>query len=173
MKKSLSLLCLAATMCGANVFAQTTNAAAAWPTDIAAACSLSKEINKPIYVFITDGSKECDKIQKTFLESDLFKNFAKDNLVLLRVDVPNVPKKDIPKQIEDILKKVSHKYPGMILMNHKEKCLAKITYKSPKTTSDYLFDLKEIIEKKGYAVDGASLEKYKPPTLRAPTRSTK
>lgn len=171
-----SSLCFALTlMLGATCLAQTTNAvstnaASAWTTDIAAARALSKSAHKPIYVFITDGSKDCEKVQKSLLESGLFQRFAKDNFVLLRLDVPNVPKKEIPKHIDTLLAKVAHKYPGMILLDAKEKCIAKVTYQAPRKISDYLFDLKDILEKKDYSVDASALEGLSPPKLPTPTK---
>jgi len=175
MTKRLLCLCLMS-LFSVAAFAQTNTNALVWLTDLDAARKLAKETNRPIYVYMTDGSRDCLAIEKELLDSPLFKRFAQDNFVLFRLDVPKVPKSDIPKRVDVMLSRVRRTYPGMIMVNDKEKWLSTVTYKkipnkTPKPISDYLFELKDIMEKKGYTVDATALEKHSPPGLKQPTRS--
>ena len=69
-----------------------------WGTDWEAAKAQAKKENKPIFINFTgtDWCGWCIKLDKEVFSKDAFKAYARDNLVLLKLDFPR--RKMLPKE---------------------------------------------------------------------------
>lgn len=91
MKKALTLLCGTLML---SVVCLSSSAAAAdeggWIEDFAQASALSKKTNRPMLLEFTgsDWCPPCIQMNKQIFSTKKFQDFAKDNLVLMKVDFP-------------------------------------------------------------------------------------
>src|SRR4051812_40361792 len=81
-----------------------------WGTDYAKAVDQAKTENKPILLDFTgsDWCGWCMKMKKEALDKPEFKEYAKNNLVLMEVDFPH--KKTQPKELKKQNQELSQKY---------------------------------------------------------------
>ncbi|MFS4484146.1 thioredoxin family protein [Hyunsoonleella sp. 2307UL5-6] len=74
-----------------------------WHTDMAKASQISIEENKPLLMFFTgsDWCGWCKRLQREVFLTDEFKNWAKDNVVLVELDFPRRKQLDKKTQIQN------------------------------------------------------------------------
>lgn len=90
-----------------------------WLTDVSQAIEKSKESGKPIFAFFTgkEWCSWCKKLERQILSKEGFKNYAKDNLVLLELDFPR-GRRNLPQKQIELARKFNIKgYPTVILMD--------------------------------------------------------
>ncbi len=129
MKKSAMFvfaLCL-----GISVFAS----GKGWTTDMDAAMKLSAKTGKMILADFSgsDWCGWCIKLDREVFSKKIFKDFAKDNLILVLVDFPN--RKFISKKQKKQNKILAVKYkisgyPTVLLLDSKGKLIFKTGYRS-------------------------------------------
>ena len=93
-----------------------------WGTDWEAAKAESKKTGKPILINLTgsDWCGWCIKIEKNVFSKDVFKDFAKKNLVLMEADFPRKKElsKDLAKQNDKLrVKYLNEGYPTVWLLD--------------------------------------------------------
>ncbi len=93
-----------------------------WGHDWEAAKAESKKSGKPILINLTgtDWCGWCIKLEKNVFSKDVFKAYAKDNLVLMEADFPR--KKELPAEVKkqnEALKKIylAGGYPTVWLLD--------------------------------------------------------
>lgn len=81
-----------------------------WGTDWEAAKAESKKSGKPILLNITgsDWCGWCIRLEKKVFSTDTFKDYAKDNLILVEADFPR--KKELPAELKEQNEKLKDKY---------------------------------------------------------------
>ncbi len=120
-----------------------------WMTDMEKAMEQSSESGKPILVNFTgsDWCGWCIKLDKEVFSKQAFKDYAKENLVLVVVDFPRNIKQSaaLRKQNKELMRKYSIKgFPTILLLNQRGKVLATTGYKSG-GPEKYISHLKELI----------------------------
>lgn len=123
----------------------------AWLTDFDKAKAEAKEKNRPILVDFTgsDWCGWCIKLNKEVFSKEAFKNYAKDNLVLLELDFPRKKKlsDELKKQNEKLSKKYKVKgFPTILLLDAEGKVLARTGYQKGGPDA-YVTHLKSLQEK--------------------------
>src|SRR5688572_21634910 len=114
-----------------------------WLTDLAKAQEKAKAEKKMVLVDFTgsDWCPPCKALHKNVLTSEEFKNFAKDNLVLVEIDFPrNKPQTPEQKSSnKELAKKYKVEgYPTVIVFDSAGKQLSKkVGYDQSVTASDY------------------------------------
>ncbi len=117
----------------------------AWTTDFAAAKELAKKTGKVMFVNFTgsDWCGWCIRLKENVLTKKAFRNYAKDNLVLVEVDFPE-KKPQMPVQQKAnaaLMRKYDVEgYPTILLLNGDGKELARLEYKdySPEEYVEYI-----------------------------------
>lgn len=100
-----------------------------WETSYQEALRKSKAENKPILVYFTgsDWCGPCIKLKKELFQTDEFKNFSEDNLILYKADFPrnkDLVSKDMEKQNNQLqMKFKQRKFPTMIMVDANENSL--------------------------------------------------
>jgi thioredoxin-related protein len=133
MKNHRSLL--AASMCAALVLlaAIVPLRAEVWETDYAKALKLAKESNKTVLLDFTgsDWCGWCIKLDKEVFSQGQFKEYAKDNLVLVKLDFPRriqLPVATV-KQNKDLAAQYKIEgYPTIIVLNSSGKQVGQLGY---------------------------------------------
>ena len=113
-----------------------------WLTDVSQAIEKSKESGKPIFAFFTgkEWCSWCKKLERQILSKEGFKNYAKDNLVLLELDFPR-GRRNLPQKQIELARKFNIKgYPTVILMDSSTNKIAKTGYEamSPEQYIDHV-----------------------------------
>lgn len=108
---------------------------ATWGTDYEAACKQAKETQRPILIDFTgsDWCGWCIKLDKEVFDLPAFKAYAKDNLVLLKLDFPRRKKlkAELVKQNEKLMEQFGVRgFPTILLVNADGKELARTGYQS-------------------------------------------
>ncbi len=125
-----------------------------WLNSIDSAKVESKENNKLILLKFSgsDWCANCIRLDKTFFESEVFKNFAPGNLILLEADFPMKKKNKLPKEQQAHNDKLADKFnkggsfPLVLILNSEGKLLGKIT--TPKNNIDeYINQIKSFNSK--------------------------
>lgn len=96
----------------------------------------SKNENKPVLISFagSDWCKPCIKLTKEVFETERFKAFAGDNLVLLLLDFPRLKKNEISKHQTAHNERLAAIYnregafPTVVLIDPEEKVLGKTGY---------------------------------------------
>jgi thioredoxin-related protein len=96
-----------------------------WFTDIAKAKIESKQNNKLIFLSFSgsDWCSNCKRLEKTIFETEEFKKFAQNRLVLLRADFPMKKKNKLSKEQTAHNEKLADRYnkkgvfPSIFLLN--------------------------------------------------------
>ena len=147
-----------------------------WVSSLAKAKLEAEAFKQPLFIFCTDELDNSNTAEKELINTKRFKQFAADNLIMYRLikDDENADIK-LQKEHTKILKNVKRYCPSFVVIDHNGKLIYKGTKIQPRhdiTDGAFLSDLKEILETFGYAVNGAALEGYTPPTARMTTKST-
>lgn len=109
-----------------------------WFDDFQSAQQKAKEETKPILMVFagSDWCKPCIMLEREVFENETFKNFAKEKLVLLKLDFPRKRKNAIPKEIKAQHEKLAEKYnpegafPLVLVLNPQGDVLHTIQHQS-------------------------------------------
>jgi protein disulfide-isomerase len=137
--KKLAITVLALCV-GASVFASS-----GWMTDMDKAMKLSAKTGKPILADFSgsDWCGWCMKLDREVFSQKIFKDFTKDNLILVLLDFPR--SKVIPANVKKQNRALAAKYgirsyPTVLLLDSKGKVLLKTGYRrgGPQKYVDFL-----------------------------------
>jgi len=134
--------------CAALFGASGSTTPAGWLDDGKAAFETAKEKQLPVLLLLTgsDWCPYCVKLKKNALDKSEFKNFAKDNLILLYADFPDQTKlpEELSKQNNELAKKFGVRgFPTTIILSPDGKELGRIVGYAP----DYLEQVKALAPK--------------------------
>jgi thioredoxin-related protein len=109
-------------------------ASAGWMTDMDKAMKLSAETGKPILADFSgsDWCGWCIKLDKEVFSKKIFKDFAKDNLILVMLDFPRSKPMSakLKKQNSALASKYGVRgYPTVLLLDNKGKVIVKTGYR--------------------------------------------
>jgi thioredoxin-related protein len=114
--------------------------------------SLSKaqNENKNVFLFFSgsDWCAPCVKFKKYFVETDQFKNFSNENLVVYNADFPRQKKNQLTKEIAAENAKLADKYnsngqfPMILLLNNKGEVIKKWEQLPSETLEQFIEKLK-------------------------------
>ena len=144
MKLMKSILIAALLLSGFQMFAS----GDLWLTDFEKAKKLAKEKNIPILADFSgsDWCGWCKRLDKEVFAQQKFKDYAKDNYVLLMLDFPKYKKldKETAAQNQKLLKKYGVRgFPTILILSADGKLLKQTSYK-PGGADAYIKHLKEI-----------------------------
>ena len=116
-----------------------------WLTDIDLAKERANKENKNIVLVFagSDWCAPCIKLEKEIWESEVFKNYSRDNYILLKADFPRQKKNKLSKELQKHNDALAEQYnmqgyfPLVLLLDAKGKVLGKTGYKKVKPT-DYI-----------------------------------
>lgn len=131
-------------------------------TDFDRAMKEAATLNRPIFALFTgsDWCPWCIKLHSEILETETFKKFANDNLVLFVADFPR--KKKISDELRKQNKALATKYevsgfPTVLLLNTAGTVIGKTGYRS-EGTDKYIVELQDMInQKKTQSTDGVAV----------------
>ncbi len=120
-----------------------------WETDLGIAMSKAKQENKTVLINFTgsDWCKWCFKLNDEVFSQSEFEDYAKDNLVLVRIDFPqNIQQSNATKMYNNSLAQRYgvEGFPTIILMNPNGRILAKTGYQ-PGGAENYIAHIKSFI----------------------------
>ena len=137
--KKLTTLVIALCL-GTSVFASV-----GWMTDMDKAMKLSAKSGKPILADFSgsDWCGWCIRLDKEVFSQKIFKDFAKENLILVLVDFPRAKPmtQKLKKQNKDLAKKYQIQgFPTVLLLDSKGKVILKTGYRhgGPQKYVDFL-----------------------------------
>ena len=139
------LVALAAVVISSGAFA-----AEGWMTDFEKAKEVAKEKNLPILIDFSgsDWCGWCIKLDKEVFSQQDFKDYAKDNLVMVLADFPSDKSKqsaELQKQNEQLAKEFGVKgFPTVYLLNAEGKAVAKTGYE-PGGPEAYIANIKKLL----------------------------
>ena len=139
------LVVLAATAISFGAFA-----AEGWMTDFEKAKAVAKEKNLPILIDFSgsDWCGWCIKLDKEVFSQQAFKEYAKDNLVMVLADFPSDKSKqsaELQKQNEKLAKEFGVRgFPTVYLLNSEGKVVAKTGYE-PGGPEAYIASIKKLL----------------------------
>ncbi|MEE9368618.1 MAG: thioredoxin fold domain-containing protein [Pontiella sp.] len=142
MKKWLTLLAVVAV--GSGAFA-----AEGWMTDFEKAKEVAKEKNLPILIDFSgsDWCGWCIKLDKEVFSQQAFKDYAKDNLVMVLADFPSDKSKqseELQAQNEKLAKEFDVQgFPTVYILNSDGKPIAKTGYE-PGGPEAYIANIKKL-----------------------------
>ena len=122
-----------------------------WQTNFEAAKKIAAKENKAILMDFagSDWCKWCMKLDKEVFSQQAFKDYAKDNLVLMLVDFPRT--KELPAAEKAANDKLAEKYgiegfPTVVLVDGKGNVIAKTSYREGGAAA-YVAHIKELLAK--------------------------
>ena len=144
MKKLLALFATVMLLCSTSQAAEE-----GWLTDYNDALAQAKKENKNLMVLFTgsDWCIWCKRLQADVLTKDEFKDFAKENLILLALDFPreNKPSKEVQAERRALAEKYQIEgYPTLVLLTPEEKDFGRMGY--TKEVSDFLAEYKKLAQ---------------------------
>lgn len=109
-----------------------------WVYDIEDAKTIAQKENKQILLVFSgsDWCAPCIKLDRQIWQTEVFKNHAKENLVLLRADFPKRKKNQLPKVQQDKNKALAETYntkgyfPFVVLLDANGKVINQLGYKN-------------------------------------------
>ncbi|MEN6444685.1 MAG: thioredoxin family protein [Candidatus Cloacimonas sp.] len=121
-----------------------------WLTDWDQALSMAKKLNHPILVDFTgsDWCIWCQKLEGEVFSKDKFKDYAKSNLILLKLDFPrSIPQTDeVKKANQEKMKEFNVEgYPTVVLLNTEGKEIARTGY-VPGGAEKYVLHLQDLLK---------------------------
>ncbi len=121
-----------------------------WIEDYAAALKFSQELSKPILVNFTgsDWCSWCIKLSNEVFSKPAFMNYAKENLILLKLDFPrNIPQSaNIKAQNQEAQRKYGIRgYPTIVLIDALEREIGRAGYQ-PGGPENYVKLLESMIK---------------------------
>ncbi len=109
-----------------------------WVYDFNEAKKLAQEDNKKILLVFSgsDWCAPCIKLERQIWQTEVFKNHAKENLVLLKADFPKRKKNQLPKVQQDKNKALAETYntngyfPFVVLLDADGQIMNQLGYKN-------------------------------------------
>ena len=121
-----------------------------WTTSFEKAKDEAKATGKAIFVNFTgsDWCRWCTKISEEILSTDKFKDFAKENLVMLYLDFPQT--KELPAGMQPYNQKLASQYgikgfPTILILDENGKELARLGYERA-GVDKFVADIKKAIQ---------------------------
>jgi len=122
-------------------------------TDLNQALNQAIKENKIVLMNFSgsDWCKSCIILKKTILNTDEFKDFAKNELVILNVDFPRAKKNQLSKEQIKINEALAEKYnkkgqfPTIVILNKEGEVLGKTGYKKL-NTNQYIDHIKSFLK---------------------------
>lgn len=124
---------------------------AVWLTNLEEAQAQAKKEGKVILLNFSgsDWCNNCKRLHKSLFESEEFKTYASENLILLNLDFPAKKKNRLPKEQSEYNDKLAEKYnkkgvfPQVFVLDSEGKIIGNLEYpqKDPQT---YINSLKNI-----------------------------
>jgi len=147
MRKLIAIILLLASFVVSN--------AQEWQTDINKSKEIAKEKNLNILLLFagSDWCAPCIKLEKNIWNSDEFKKYAKENLVLLKADFPKKRKNKLPKEQQEKNDKLFEKYntiggfPFVVILDNTGKILGTNGYKDV-SPAEYIAQINSCIPQK-------------------------
>lgn len=147
MKKILGLLIVSS-----MVFSFAYSDEARWLTNFDSAKAESKTSKRKILLKFSgsDWCGNCIRLDRTLFQSDLFKEYASDNLVLLNADFPSKKINQLSKEQTEHNEMLAEKYnkdgvfPKIMVLDEEGKVLGNMGVTS-KTVDEYLADIKNLV----------------------------
>ncbi|MGX1025107.1 thioredoxin family protein [Flavobacterium sp. CS20] len=120
------------------LFISLTLSAQDWQSNLDKSKQLAQDENKQILLVFSgsDWCAPCIKLEKKIWTSEVFQNYAKDNLVLLKADFPRFKKNQLPKDQQEHNKWLAEHYnpkgyfPLVVLMDANGKVLNQLGYEN-------------------------------------------
>ena len=114
----------------------------------------AKEESKTVMMIFSgsDWSKSCKILRKTILESSTFKNYAKQHLVMLKLDFPSKKKNRLSKAQQKHNQQLINRYnpegqfPLMLLLNQQGRIIHKMDYNAQLKPEDYISVIKKNLQ---------------------------
>jgi thioredoxin-related protein len=123
-----------------------------WTQDYDAALKLAKEQNKPVMLNFTgsDWCFWCKLMDRQVFSTDTFKNYAKDNLVLVSINFPRNPDL-VPVKYKKRNAVLQNKfairgYPTFIILNSNGNEIARLRAGRNKTGESFVNELKAVLK---------------------------
>ncbi len=123
-----------------------------WITDYQQALDLAKELNRPVLVNFTgsDWCSWCIKLSKEVFTDEVFLKYAKENLVLVKLDFPKRIKQTPEEKAAN--EKLAQQYevtgfPTIVMLNPQGKEVARTGYQ-PGGANAYVAHLKALLTEK-------------------------
>ncbi|MDI9258339.1 thioredoxin family protein [Flavobacterium sedimenticola] len=141
------LICISLLMISAFGFSQT------WKTNMEEAKTTATAQNKNIVLVFSgsDWCAPCIKLDKNVWQSEAFKAYADEKLVLVRADFPKKKNNALPEDIRNNNLLLAEKYnkegffPLVVILDKNGKVLAKKGYEN-QTAAQYISELKAILK---------------------------
>lgn len=110
----------------------------------------AKTENKNVLLFFSgsDWCAPCVKFKKHFVETDQFKTFSSENLIVFNADFPRLKKNKLADNITQENEKLADKYnnsglfPMILLLNNKGEIVKKWEHYPSETLEDFITKLK-------------------------------
>lgn len=146
MKKSTIIL-LVALINLSSVFAQD------WQTDFSTAKEIATNENKPIVLVFqgSDWCAPCIKLDREIWSTETFKNYAKNNYIMLQADFPRSKKNALSESQAEANAKLAETYnksgffPFVVMLDNKGNVLGETGYKKI-TPEAYIEELNSFIK---------------------------
>lgn len=124
-----------------------------WSTNIEEAKAKATTENKTIVLVFSgsDWCAPCIKLDKNVWQSEAFKTFAAEKLVLVRADFPKKKANVLPEALQNSNKALAEKYnqdgyfPLVVVLNAQGKVIAKKGYENQNATQ-YVTELQALIK---------------------------
>ncbi len=136
-----------------NMFFFLSTSAQDWNCDYKDVLEKASTENKHILLVFSgsDWCAPCIKLDKEIWQSDTFKKYAEENLMLYKADFPRKKKNKLPEELILRNKKLADKYnplgyfPLVLLLDKNENILGKLGYKN-NTPSEYVLHLTTFVK---------------------------
>lgn len=107
-----------------------------WQTNFKEAQSQAKNFHKPIILVFSgsDWCAPCIKLDKQIFQSEVFKNYADKNVVLVKADFPRKKENSLPEELKIHNKELAEKYnkngyfPYVLMLDSNGKVLGELGY---------------------------------------------
>ncbi|MFT6873750.1 MAG: thioredoxin-related protein [Roseivirga sp.] len=125
-----------------------------WTFDFEVAKITAKESDKVILIVFSgsDWCKPCIQLHKTLFESETFLDYAKENLVLVKVDFPYRKKNSLSNEQTVHNEKLAEMYnpdgefPLAVFTDANGKLLGTFGFDKTKSPSDYIFQFNQFLK---------------------------
>lgn len=109
-----------------------------WKTDYPDALTQAKKEHKAIMLYFSgsDWCKPCILLRKEVFDTEAFQEYAKGNLVVVKLDFPRLKKNKLPKeqiqQNEALAMRFNHEgaFPSVVFLDESEHVIEKSGYRS-------------------------------------------
>lgn len=126
------------------------NAQEAKPLSFEQSLEKAKSENKNVLLFFSgsDWCAPCVKFKKHFVETDIFKTFSAENLIVVNADFPRLKKNQLAENIIQENEKLAEKYnskgyfPMILLLNPKGEIVKKWEQYPSETLEEFIAKLK-------------------------------